>query len=354
MKRILSIILAVFMAISNTCVVFANEEVEFYAYTSDTSEFDEYAIDKFSSFLYGHYGYIDNTIELGKGITIFGETTYPTVLYPVWKDDNIIATFNVVNVNDLYSGTYTEELADVLNQFISYSSLETPIMLINDNHLFFKVGDDIYDGLMNIVDDLSVHDTNNVQIQKDITNVKENINFQTLTIPRAPTSYNNGWSVYQNDSTQQYWCYAYCLYNIFRNLGITDYTLNEIKSGIYPYILGTTDPWYIDDFLSAEGFYYYYRSSGYLSYSDIQSIIYLNDNYIMIGLTNQGEGYDHYMVLYGYSNISGIVTYSVWDPQSSGNGRLTLDANTRLITVTRTSGTITFKWDGGYFGKFEK
>lgn len=73
MKKIFSVLLAVFMFVSNTCVVFANENVELYAYTTNTEGFDAYAKEKIGGFLYGHYEEINENLELGKGISIFNK-----------------------------------------------------------------------------------------------------------------------------------------------------------------------------------------------------------------------------------------------------------------------------------------
>ena len=73
---------------------------------------------------------------------------------------------------------------------------------------------------------------------------------------------------------------------------------------------------------------------------------------MMIGLSvASGEWNNHFVVLYGYTLLENAETFAILDPQSSGTGKLTMNANTRL--VTNSEGT-TFIWDAGYFAQFVK
>ena len=45
---------------------------------------------------------------MGKGITVYGEVAHPMVLYPIWLNQDIVATFRVININGVFSGLYSE------------------------------------------------------------------------------------------------------------------------------------------------------------------------------------------------------------------------------------------------------
>ena len=354
MKKFLSYLIILFIFISNTIIGYANNSVEFYVYSSNTEQFDQYAEEKIGSFMYAHYGYINTNLKLGKGTNIISNDGIPKVLYPIWIDNEIVATFVVANVSGTYSGTYSEDYITFLNTIKNSTDTNTSLkILIEENSIFGILNNNLYDlknGSLIENHNISIENINSLYTQA--VNTFESISFNAPIIPRIPTSYNNGWLVHINDSSLKSYCYAYCLYNIFRNLGITGYSINTLKSNdTIGNALGFTSMGEIASFLNREDFSYISASSGFLSFTNVKNIIYNYDNYIMIGLTLYPSGGNHFMVLYGYTDTTIEQFYTVWDPQSSSGGVRTMDASTRLVTD---SDGDTFIWNAGYFGNFSK
>lgn len=346
MKKIFSVLLAVFMIVSNTCVVFANENVELYAYTTDTEGFDAYATEKIGAFLYGHYEQINENLEIGKGILIINNNDYPKVLYPVWNNNEIKGTFIVVNVDGEYSGTYSEMYANQLNELIPLTSEAQPLKLVSDNGFYALVGEVVYS-----INQLVEKSNNVISIDTTLENLHiinsfEKMPFNQPIVPRYPTSKYLSWTRYTSlqpayDESDGY-CAAYCLYNIFRNKGITTHTFSNVKAGVPNYGITMN---YLKSYLTNNG-YSYTASSGYLDINGVIGAVYSYNSYVLM-LTcrvdyNDELGYfGHAMVLTGYSTVGN--TYRVWDPVYSD--MKTMDANTRKVT---TAEGFTFRWSGGY------
>lgn len=362
MKRIFSIILSVFMIISNTCVVFASDSAELYAYTGDTSGYDDYATEKFQGFVYGHYGYFDSSLELGKGITIINENDYPKVLYPVWNNNEIVATFIVVNVDGIYSGTY-REYTYMLNDLISLTNENSPLYLLSNEDGFFAIVDDtVYNMNESIVENIETS-LQVINQNFEIINAANCMETETVILNSSQSRANpnsafvNYWHTYRYDydGSVNNHCYTFCLYNIFRNLKITEYEFSEIRSGIL-LGLGNADISDVIDWLNQEGFNFSSQNNGYIPYSSVYNILCTNDNYIMVGLSYVNSNADHFMAMYGCSSISGMITYSLWDPESNeedsdSGGLVTMDGNTRIVLNWN---NVSLKWDAGYIGCFEK
>lgn len=365
MRRLLSIILAIFMTISNTCIVFANEEVNFYAYTSDTNGFDEYAIENLGSFIYGHYGYIDDTIELGQGITVYGKTTYSTVLYPIWKDDNIIATFKVVQINDSYVGTYSNGECEQLNYVMNSISINHPLKLIYANEdFYFQVNDNLYYSdnyigvIINDIDQETKLELESITFENSfIVDAHINNEFNEIVIPRIPSSYSLSWPYSEHNPSSTHYCHAYSLSGILTNQGYSGYDFTTVKNGFVQYE-GATVPLVkasiakVKAYLASKGFTYSSSSSGsgYLTYESVLNTLYYNQRYVMAGLTHTNGG-NHFGVIIGCTNDNVTKTFRIYDPQSGGNGICTMNADTRQYTNTNLD---TYTFNAGYIYNIRK
>lgn len=196
MKRFISIILSVFMIISNTCLVSANENLNFYTISINTESYDAYVYEKIGGFLYGHYGEVNESLKVGRGISIFNENDFPKVLYPVWNGNKIKGTFVVVNVEDEFSGTYSEMYVEQLNNLISLTSLDNPLKLIADNGLYAMIDNNVYDmnqSLTLVEKEISQSYSFDNYI---LNNSFEKINYVNPIIPRYPTAKYLSWVRY--------------------------------------------------------------------------------------------------------------------------------------------------------------
>lgn len=104
----IKLLLSVLIVLSFAVQISAEESPSLYVYASSTDGFDEYAKQKLSEHIFTYYGYENNDLELGKGITVYGEVAHPMVLYPIWLNQDIVATFRVININGVFSGLYSE------------------------------------------------------------------------------------------------------------------------------------------------------------------------------------------------------------------------------------------------------
>lgn len=246
------------MIISNTCLVSANENLNFYTLSINTESYDAYVYEKIGSFLYGHYGEINESLKVGKGISIINENDFSKLLYPVWNGNKIEGTFIVVNVEDEFSGTYSKMYVEQLNDLIPLTSVDDPLKLIADNGFYAMIGNNVYD--MN--QSLTLVEKENLQSYSFdnyiINNSFEKINHVNPIIPRYPTTKYLSWARYTSlqpayDESDGY-CAAYCLYNIFRNKGIADHTFANVKSGVPNY--GDTFN-YLKSYLTSKGYSYF-------------------------------------------------------------------------------------------------
>ena len=181
----------------------------------------------------------------------------------------------------------------------------------------------------------------------------------SLARGNANSIFDNGWQVYYYDTNHSVLnhCYTFCLYNIFRNLGINDYTFNNIRSAILNGS-GVANLRKIKEWLDDENIDYTSNSS-YLSYSNVYNILCTNDNYLMIGLKYSNGSTTtqrHFMAMYGCASVGGNVIYKVWDPESheavpSSQGLLTIDGSTRQVVNAE---QVTLTWNDGYVGNFSK
>lgn len=128
-------------------IVNFNIEAELYAFTPKTTQADEYAIENFAQHTYIYYGYIDDSLELGKGIFVSTpKDSYPLVTYPVFRNNEIIAFYDINLINNQYYGNYEEDVErNPINDAIGNTDSENPIRLFRtDNGVYYSLGNKIY------------------------------------------------------------------------------------------------------------------------------------------------------------------------------------------------------------------
>ena len=126
MKKILYAILMIFMlCMMNGC----SKEDGFYVYTAETAEFDQYAKETIGSYIYANYQEQSDSIKLGKGILVYGDNTYPQVIYPIWQHNSIVATYQVIQINDTYMSSYSDEHVFYLNNLKNTTTSTLPLKI---------------------------------------------------------------------------------------------------------------------------------------------------------------------------------------------------------------------------------
>ena len=355
MKKIVSLIL-VFGMFFNNCIFIKADNTQLYSYTIDVSDFDEYAIEHVGAFMYGHHGSINEMYELGKGIYVFGETNYDTVLYPIWNGNTIVATFKVILINNQYIGTYSQGECAQLNYVKELASNDNPLMLVFvEDCFYYQVGNSFYYSDKNI--GLKVSEEIELISYENgyVENARDVLEYNKPIIPRIPTSYTLGWTYSEHNENSTSYCHAYSLSGLLTNQGYSGYDFISVRDGFVLYE-GATVPLVkanvakVESYLTLKGFDYTSKTSGYLSFESIMNCIYYNQCYVMTGLTHSNGG-NHFGVIIAYTNISGIKTYQIYDPQSGGNGICTMDATTRQFT---NSDLDTYTFDAGYITNIKK
>lgn len=354
MKKILSLLLSAFMILSNTCVVFADENVELYAYTANTDEFDHYAQEEIANHLYTYYGY-NNDFELGQGIFVFGNTNNPLVIYPIWDNSQIIGTFKVAYINGQYSGSYSEGNVEQLNYAINLTSNNNPMKLFKtDEKLLYIINDVVYNAAQGIGLVEQDIDADLVSFEDGyIVNARTNLQYEQMKNARYTTNYELNWSFSGYNPSAQ--CYAFALAGMLQNLGYTSYTKDTVARGIcqlmgHTIILPSVDFRNVTNYLTDQGFTFLQMSTGYLSKVYVLTNIYDYRTYIMIGLSFSGTDGNHFAVIYGYNNSGS--TYKVYDPAvSANNGKCTMTASSRSYTHANGQQLV---WDAGYITRVTK
>lgn len=358
MKQLAKISIIISMLFTFVVPISAEESTTLYVYTTDTSEFDEYAKESLAVHIYTYYGYLDNSLKLGKGMYVFGYDEIPQVVYPIWKDDKIVATYKIIYHDNVFSGTYSDGNVEQLNYAISVATKENPVKLFRyENQFYYSIGNTIYsasNGVGKIVRGIDF-DENSFEKATSI-NVNNKIEYDQIST-RTTTSKYLYWTAPEHNPSSTFYCYAYCLSPILRCLGYTAYTYNKISNDIREQEgipMAAVEIPILREYLTNQGFLYSSSTGGSMGTSTVEIWVKNNNMYIMMGLTclNENSTMKHFSVITGYSNVNGTYTYQVYDPQHNGTGGiLTMSASTKEFTNSDGS---KFKWDAGYFTHFRK
>lgn len=81
----IKLLLSVSIVLSFAVPISAEKSPSLYVYASSTDGFDEYSQDKVATHMYTYYGYIDEALTLGEGISVYWDVIYLMVVYPIWK-----------------------------------------------------------------------------------------------------------------------------------------------------------------------------------------------------------------------------------------------------------------------------
>lgn len=339
MKRFIKLIillLTIFMIIPTN--VFANENTSLFAYTSATSEVENYAKENVAVYMSSHYDNHVGGYELGKGITIFTQNNQDKTLFPIWNNNRIIATFIVGNDSEGFYATYSESYVNQLNYLTRITSALSPMYIVaNNKGIYGVVGNEWYDlnyntGVYELKELYSVND-------KKLVNSFEKINIIPYIQTRIPASYSKSFSIYYIQTGS--YCYSYALGNLLRNMGYTSYTPADIQKYMN-YSSGASKK-DMSNYLNSKGLNCSYANSGNLSFNDVMNIIYYNNSYIYIGAVSNTRNAAHAFVIYGYFDNGITQLYNFWNPWY--NYKQTMSAGNRII---ETATSETFTWNNGY------
>lgn len=310
-----------------------------YAYSNEDDGFEIYAKENVNIFMLSHYADTEfDDIELGKGITIFNQREDKKMLFPMWKGDEVVATFVVGEEDGEYFSVYSEAYVGQLNYLFKNTGSNPIYLFSNDNGIYAIINDRWYDLNKNGGDYfysvIATIDKENIPI----INAKEKLTFNPYIQTRIPTSYSKSFNIYHRQMGA--YCYSYALGNILMNMGYISYTPEDIQ-GYMNYAEGASKS-DLSNYLNSKGLSCNYNNYGYLSFDDVMSLIYNNNSYIYIGAKSNNRNASHAFVIYGYFNNGTTQLYNFWNPWYSY--KQTMSAGNR-ITETETSET--FTWNNG-------
>lgn len=349
MKKLISLFLAMFMFVSNFVVASASENTPLYAYTVNSEGFDQYAIENLTNHMLAFYGYVDNDLKLGQGINVFGDVSSQTFVYPIWKNNEIVATFKVVSIEGEYSGSYSEGNVQQLNFGRTIATAFQPLVLFKSNDkLLLSVKGNVYDAVDNVGKIMNEFNLDSILLEELIIGNGSFLDYKAPFPSRASTSWHLPWNVPDHNPTDNAFNYAYCLSAVLRNLGYIPYTVAKIKSDMRSRLGDAytfADLNQVKSYLNDKGFIYQ-STNTYLAKSVVISKIYDERTYIFVRLTHSNGQNKFYGIITGYATTNGNTAYQLYEPRSSSiNGRCTMDSSTRVVINSRGE---TFTWNSGY------
>lgn len=232
MKKLFKILVAVAFVICLMPIEILaqeNSSSSLYAYSNKDERFEIYAKENVDIFMTAHYTNArPDDIELGKGITIFSQREDNKMLFPMWKGDDVVATFVVGEENEEYFSVYSEAYIEQLNYLFKNVKDSNPFYLFsNDNGIYAIINDRWYDLNKNggnyFISFITTIDKEDIPI----INAKEKLVFNSYIQTRIPTSYSKSFSIYYRQTGAH--CYSYALGNILANMGYTSYTPEDIQ-----------------------------------------------------------------------------------------------------------------------------
>ena len=319
---------------------FAEDDKSLYAYTNYDVEIENYAKEKVTTYMNSHYDNRNvNNLELGEGIKIFTTNNENKILYPIWENDTIVATFIVGKESEQFYAVYSEAYIDQLNFLSTISSISSPIYIVaNENGIFGVIDDKWY----NLNENIGNYEYEEEYFLNDklLINSFEKVEVIPYIQTRIPTSYSKSFTIYQSQGSGSY-CYSYALGNILMNMGYSSYTPANIQAYMnYSSGASKSD---LSNYLNSKGLTCNYGEYGYLSFNDVMTLIYNSNSYIYIGARSNNRNVSHAFVIYGYFNNGSTQLYNFWNPWY--NYKQTMSAGNRII---ETGSSETFTWNNGY------
>lgn len=347
-KKLLYVYFVISLFICHLCsqeIHADNAICDLWVYSLESSIHDNYAKNRVGTFIVAQNYESDilDNIQLGKGIFVFDNNEISRMVYPIWNNHEIIATFVVSTNNDECWGLYGQQYARQLNNLKNYTSQTNPLSIkIKDNKVYGVISNQWYD--LDGNNEICFSLDNNIN-DFEIINVSEKVEFSYPIQSRASNSYVSSFTItstYIQPYNEAY-CYSYAMSNILYNLGYTSIKPSNLKNYI-----GETSASneIVASYLTSQGFKCTWKESGYLSVSQVQSYL-KSYKYIYIGASHYFMG-GHALVIFGYVDNGVEVLYYFWNP--SYNYTQTMSSSTRIITTY----SVDFVWNSGYIHSIRK
>ncbi len=292
----------------------------------------------------------ERNVEIGKGIYVFGSENYSFYVYPIWKNDAIISELQVyIDEYGEVSITYSSSISLYINALYRYSTPTYPLTIFYlEGKLFVSAGRktiDVREGVISYSSRIAVPQISQLQ-----SGALENVDM-SYTIASMRSASWSTYAYYANGVTN---CIPYCLYNIFKNYGIFNYSsVEQVRTSMV-----SANP----NYSSGYGMFSYSETVNYFT---ANSIVYTptsttgkktfatcqsttNAGYYILALCNHTQSWasgSHAVVVYGTEVVNGIQRLKAFDPHASNYGLITLTYSNPTFTSSGTE----YSWNMGYF-----
>ena len=347
LKRILKCtVLCLILFTTVTVNALEKDSSTLYVKTDATKEFNDFAEDSLDRFLVSQDSIADfSNIYLGSGIKVFfSEQNNNYYIYPVLKNNLIIATIHVSQDQEGFSATYTSGLAEELEAIKNYTSPTKPLALIRQGSCFYaEIGNARYvleyqqiDLNKTYIDVYEMPDINTDYVET--VNVFENKKLNSVInniVPKYGPVYKMSWESYEIQPMNKPWCASVTTSNIVNNIeGEEVISSADVRS-----YLGDNDG------LTNFQVYNYLRKNGYPStkYTNSGS---LSLEVIMGEISGNCPVFAHFedsevghaIAVFGYNSYTNI--YYIHNP---------LNSYTEMMTIGSTYASYgrIYKWTGG-------
>lgn len=341
MKKIINIFLIILLSIGVLSTnAYADDNVSLYTISEININIENYAKENVGVYMNSHYdGKVNEDYKLGQGIKIYNLNYDNKMIFPVWDNNRIIATFVVEEKDEEICAVYSEAYVNQLNYLINISSVVSPICIFSDDYGIYAVVDNTWYDLNGNAGD---GETKTVLLNNDgiIINSFDKLEITPYLQPRIATSYAKSFTIFYSQGSGMY-CYSFALGNILLNMGYSNCTPSNIQAYMNYKEGATKDE--LKNYLVSKGLTCTYSNSGYLSFDDVMNVIYNKNSYIYIGAKSNTRDANHAFVIYGYYNDGNTQLYNFWNPWYTY--KQTMSATTRIIN---TKSTETFTWNKGY------
>ncbi len=292
----------------------------------------------------------EHDIEIGKGIYVFGSENHSFYVYPIWRNKTVISELQVyVDEYGEISITYSSAFSRFINALYQDSTPKTPLTIFYfDEKLLISAGRKTID----IKEDVINYDSRIIvpQISQLQSGMLEDLNM-SYTIESVRSASWSTYAYYPNGVTN---CIPYCLYNIFKNYSIFNYSsVDQVRASMV-----SANPNYSSGygmFTYSETVNYFTANSvvytptsttGKKTFTSCQSTT--NAGYYILALCDHTQSWasgSHAVVVYGTEVVNGVQRLKAFDPHASNYGLITLTYSNPTFTSSGTE----YSWNMGYF-----
>lgn len=324
LRKTFALILALLMTLSVTAAGYDSEENSSPALYMQTCECPDdilnYISENASKFILGideNHELSYNDVYVGQPFT-YGDDISNLYLFPIFEGNDVVYTLRVTYSPDgSIQGTISSFLADELNSYIGYTSVDSPLRFDVSGHSLYAVTGNEAELVLNfpIDETIPVSLSNLSDNNLEIVNAAEPLSVEFSWITTRDPSHYIYLSRTESQPSNNNWCVAYAMAAILRTQIGGGYTAQQIMR--YYYGSGVSSSQSLSMSLGSS----YAREVGGLTYttytssglSNSELMAQIDDDYpVCLRMINQSQGGGHAVVLRGYAMSTWV--WSIWNP----------------------------------------